>query len=210
MDLPTDDPSPVDWVRELRRHHEGTLVIGDRATTVRFIIDGASGTLVLPVDGWMLEHPTGVLFLPEEREGALQVLLEFLPGEPPGAAQDRWCAYHAETRQRLWATARICGTRRATEVCEADDLPLLNPLQRDEGGLLRSLNADRAALARLCQRLAGVDVADPCAVGINPQGLDVRARFGIVRAEFPVPVGSAAQVAEMLRSLREDSAGAGP
>lgn len=172
------------WVRELRRHHEGTFVAADRATPVRFVIEGTTGRLIMPVEQWMLDHMDAVIFMPEERHDALQVLVELDP-DACGAGQDRWAAYHGASKLRCWAAARVVGLRRAGEVSEEKELCAANPLRGTESRLLRLLNADRGALSALCERLAGVSVADACAVGIDPMGVDVRARFGIVRAEFP-------------------------
>jgi hypothetical protein len=60
-----------------------------------------------------------------------------------------------------------------------------NALRSAESRLLKLLNAQRSVLPAVCERLAGVNVPDACAVGIDPYGIDVRARFGIVRVEFP-------------------------
>ena len=80
----------------------------------------------------------------------------------------------------------VAGLRREDEVCEhAARVCLLNALRTGEGALLRELNRDKAALGAMCERMAGVRVEGACAVGVDPHGIDVRARFGIVRAEFP-------------------------
>lgn len=173
------------WAREVRRHHEGTLLTGDRAVRVRFIIEGSCGKLVMPVERWVLDNVDAALFLPEERRDALQVLVEFDDAEPSGGAQDRWSAYHGEARERHWGGARITGLRREDEVCEAAEITPTNALRSAESRLLKLLNAQRSVLPAVCERLAGVTVPDACAVGIDPYGIDVRARFGIVRAEFP-------------------------
>lgn len=211
------DPRPTDWARELRRHHEGVLVAEHRAVPLRFIIDPATGQVVMPVEGWLVEVPSAVLFLPEERDDALQALLEQLTGaQPSGAAQDRWCAYHGEPRHRHWACARVTGMRREGNVCDDVETGLVNTLGAAESRLVRSLNARRDALAAACEAVCGVRVSDPCAVGVDPRGIDVRARFGIVRMEFPVD--DAAQggggadegaVEEMIRRLLDGAAGRG-
>ena len=158
---------------------------GDRAVGVRFVIDGSCGRLVMCVEGWVTDECEGSLFLPEERRDALQALIEFDVAEPSGAAQDRWAAYHGEPRYRCWASARITGVRRENEVCEEAELAPVNPLRPAESRLLKLLNAQRGALEGVCERLSGVKVPQACAVGLDPHGIDVRARFGIVRAEFP-------------------------
>jgi hypothetical protein len=185
MPMADHDRGGSQWAREVRRHHEGTLLTGERAVRVRFIIDGSRGEVVVPVEGWVLDTPDASLFLPEERRDALQLLIEFGDEEPGGAARDRWCAYHGEARERHWGAARITGLRREDEVCEEAGIAPTNALRGAEARLLKLLNSQRSVLPRVCERLAGVNVPDACAVGIDPYGIDVRARFGIVRAEFP-------------------------
>lgn len=207
-------------MRELRRHHEGTLLAGERAVGVKFIIDPSSGSLVMPVERWVIEWASqenaGSLFLPEERADALQVMVEFLSEPPLGAAQDRWTAYHADPRHRHWAQARVGGARREDEVSDDDAIDARNPWGASERTLLKALNADRRALAAACARLAGVKPDDPCAVGVDPLGVDVRARFGIVRAEFPASecesdagLSCPERAAEVIARLLRDAGGTG-
>jgi hypothetical protein len=212
---PTDSQGSSRWVRELRRHHEGTFVAAERATPVRFVIDGATGRLVLPVEQWMLDHMDAVIFMPEERNDALQVHVE-LDATACGAGEDRWAAYHGAPRLRLWAAARVVGLRREADVCDEREVCAANPLRTAESRLLRVLNAERGALSATCERLAGVCVTDACAVGIDPFGIDVRARFGIVRVEFPAEEcgeGGSVECAEraeaVVRRFLDESGGAG-
>lgn len=201
-------PSPDDrgWARELRRHHEGACVIGERAFPVRFVLDPGTGMLVMPVEGWVLDHAECVLFLPDERADALQVMVELSPGIE-GALEDRWQAYHGVSRLRAWVRGRPAGARRESEVSEGD-VRAANELRAHEARLVRLCNERRAALSQACRRLAGVEVDEACCVGVDEYGLDVRARFGIVRAEFPreeasggVGVTCPDRAAEIIRRL---------
>jgi hypothetical protein len=185
MPMAEHDQGGSHWAREVRRHHEGTLLTGERAVRVRFVIDGACGKIVMPVEGWVLDSVDAALFLPEERADALQLLIEFDAEEPGGAAQDRWSAYHGDARERHWGAARIAGLRREDEVCEGAGITPTNALRGAESRLLKLLNSQRSVLPLVCEQLARVNVPDACAVGIDPYGIDIRARFGIVRAEFP-------------------------
>ena len=78
-----------------------------------------------------------------------------------------------------------------------------NPLRAGEARLVKQLNTDRASLARLCKQRARLDVADPLCVGIDSFGLDVRARFGIVRIEFDLEAASLEQAEACIRSMLE-------
>lgn len=213
MQSADNDHERSKWVRELRRHYEGTFVAGDRAQPIRFVVNGATGRLIIPVEQWMLDGVDGVVFMPEERRDALQVLVE-LEEAACGASEDRWTAYHGESRARCWASARIMGVRRDDEVSDHDGLCVENPLRSAESQLLRMINAHRGVLGATCERLSGVHVTDACVVGIDPLGMDVRARFGIIRAEFPAEscgprgVESAERAATILRMLIGDAGGA--
>ncbi|NOG54328.1 MAG: DUF2470 domain-containing protein [Planctomycetes bacterium] len=73
------------------------------------------------------------------------------------------------------------------DVFDSTELLLRNPLADAEPRVCRWMNRERAeALHRLCRAYADMDVQDPLMVGIDPAGLDIRARFGIVRLPSPV------------------------
>jgi hypothetical protein len=164
------------------------LLAGDRSRRVRFVIDNPTGRLVIPVEGFELEFEELLLFAPEERDDAMQIMGRpvRLEAAREGAC-DRWAAYHGKATERHWAALAIEGARMGEYVIDEVELVAINPLGPAEGRLCRRLNLDRAALERACRRVARVSVAEPIAVGVDPHGVDVRARFGIVRLEFEAP-----------------------
>lgn len=206
-----------DGHRLLRRHHEATLQYHERRSEVRFVVDGAVGDLVLPADPGFAGEVGGrdaVLHLPDETQIDLQLSITAEPMARPEAeeAVDRWFAYHAASGMlpnvRVWLRCRIDGGKvphAPAEVYSAESLMRANPFRRGEAALVKQLNADRAALARLCKARARVGIADPLCVGIDPFGIDVRARFGIVRVEFDLEAGSLDQAAACVRSMLERS-----
>lgn len=206
-----------DGHRLLRRHHEATLQYHERRAEVRFVIDGAVGDLVLPTDPGFAGEVGGrdvVLHLPDESQIDLQLAATAqLIGRPEAEeAVDRWHAYHAASGMlptaRVWLRCRIDGgkaPRTPGEVYSAESLMRPNPIRTGEPRLIKQINADRAALARLCKLRAQIEVADPLCVGLDPFGLDIRARFGIVRVEFDLEAGSLEQAEACFRSMLEKS-----
>jgi hypothetical protein len=139
-----------------------------------------------------------VLFTPEESDQALQLLLLPRPTDPDtDEACDRWKAYHGTPAYPRWASCGIESARLGDDVVEGEALMVPNPLRAAEPALCKRLNADRARLTRLCHRATGVEIPGPLAVGVDPDGVDVKARFGIVRVLFgaPAPTGEAAGAA---------------
>jgi hypothetical protein len=173
----------------LRRNREGVLLADSLAHPVRFVIDGGSGRLVFPADGTILSAEELVLFVPRESpqdDHELQLLLS--TGPATDAAADRWRAYHGQPEFNALASFGIEDAKFDGQVVE-EAITAPNPLLPAEGKLCKALNAHRARLAAACLRRTGVDLKDPLAVGVDPFGIDIRARFGIVRIDFDEPVG---------------------
>jgi hypothetical protein len=206
-----------DGVRLLCRYHEATLQYHERRAEVRFVIDGACGDLILPADPGFAGEVGGrdvVLHLPDEIHRDLQLSAAAEPIARPEAEEsvDRWQAYHAAAgggarpAARVWLRCRIDGGKAPHtpgEVYSGESLTRPNPLRKGEARLIKQTNSDHAALARLCKSRAHVDVADPLCVGIDPYGLDIRARFGIVRIEFDLEAASIEQAEACVRSMLE-------
>jgi hypothetical protein len=182
---PPPAPHPA-WVF-LRSQHEGTLSADGAIEKLRFVIDGATGRVVFPAHASVLEAEELVLFVPEEAPQMgpeLQLLLSRNDLDADSEPADRWKAYHGDPRQPRWLACTIDGGKFAGEVVEPESLAIENPLRAAEPRLCKRLNADKPALARACERLAKVAVREPLAVGLDPTGIDVRARFGTVHLSF--------------------------
>lgn len=162
---------------------EGDLRFDEHGFRLKFVHDPASGRLVASVPVAVFSAAEHVLFLPEETEDALQLLIS---PEDVGesAVTDRWMAYHGEPEHVRWASFWIDGARHGPWVFDGEALSVANPLLKEEAGLCRAANADRTKLAAACERMAGVAVPDAVCVGVDPRGLHVRARFGVVRVQF--------------------------
>lgn len=185
------DPEARTLVRLLRAHRTGSLVTAETARPCPTIIDPDLGRLVaaLTTDEASLDAAT--LFVPDESDSALQLLVLPSRSEPASpAASDRYqAAYGPPTLPFLLALA-VDGARLDSVVVDGAEIDLRNPLAAATGSLRRLLNADRPRLARACVRSRLRVGEEPVCVAIDPDGLDVRGRFGLVRVEFQAPAAT--------------------
>ena len=75
-----------------------------------------------------------------------------------------------------------------------------NSLAEDEAGILSNINAQPEALPFLCQTRFGASPAQLEPVGIDCDGLDIRADEKLLRLEFDMPVLSAQDVKNAIES----------
>ncbi len=194
--LPEDDNDAAAVAharRVLESSREGVLCFEDHTLAVKFVADGADGRLVLNVPAAALLATEHTLMTPEESDDALQLLITPEQIEE-SALTDRWQAYHGAPAHIEWCEAWIESARHGAWVFDGEAIMAPNRLAADEAALCKALNADKAALSRLCQRYAGVPVPTPTCVGVDQRGLYVRAAFGVVRVAFEDEVGDAADV----------------
>ncbi|MEZ6241492.1 MAG: hypothetical protein R3B57_00460 [Phycisphaerales bacterium] len=207
--LPSDTPPRAleQARRVLRCHREGVLLSDDVAHPCRFIIDPATGELILRVGRDVLLAHEVVLHVPEEETPAagvasVQLLLDLHETDADAdPACDRHTAAHPGDDAPAFARAAIVSGRLAGEVFEGRDVMAPNQLARGERAMLARLNEDRAALRRAALRLSGLDIPDPLAVAADRFGFDVRAAFGVVRAEFDRPARDADDALAILERL---------
>lgn len=190
--MTSPDPSPLEPADLEALEHalavftadcEGRLTLDDQAIHLKYIIDPASGRMTGSVPVAVLHAAELVLSVPEETDDALQLLLT-AEESAESAATDRWICYHGDPEHVRWATFWIDSARHGPWVFDGDAFTLPNPLAAAEPALCKLLNADKAKLAALCQRFSGVPIPSPVCVGIDPRGIHIRARFGVVRVRF--------------------------
>lgn len=203
------DDAPSDrCLRLLRRFKEATLAFGDRTADIRFVIDRTDGRLVMPVESAAAKHSEFTLHLPSQVDCDLTALVIPSRIERPEASEavDRWSVYHGTPpSSAAWVSARILGLKsvqdpRDTLMDEAA-LTVPNALGNAEFRILRAANADPKLLARAARAVAGIDLDDALCVGADPDGIDVRAPFGIVRLEFPDAAADVPTAEVMLSAL---------
>lgn len=205
-DLPAPDlPSPHSALNHLRRNREGVLLADGLAERIRFVICGRRGHIVFPTHPACIHASEIVLFIPEEDpagEPELQLLLA--PGEVDALCDencDRWKAYHGDPLHTHWACCEIESARFDGEVIDEAPLMQPNPLVDAERKLCKDLNADRPRLAEICLARTGVAPREPVAVGLDPGGIDVRARFGIIRVPFEHEASTPEDATQMIHAL---------
>ncbi len=180
-------------VRELRRRFTGVLFIeapdGALHEPVRYIIDGREGAIIVAPARSLEDAESIVLFAPEERDDAAQVLItpEEIADWRGSEACDRWSAHHGRAPGARWYTCAVAGCRLGSEVCDADEVDLRNPLIAAEPRLCRFAMADRARLGALAARVEGRPVPDAVCVGVDHLGLSLRGPLGVLRIEFDSP-----------------------
>lgn len=201
-------PTPADALRALRAASHAHLALSEHEVRpVRYVFDRRRGRLLFPLPGDVGEPAEGQLLVPEEQDPVVAALLSIEPQQgPPGDAALRYEIYHGPARETLWAVARVEALRYRGEAFDAEEIELADALAPHEPALCRSLNADPALLRQLCERRARARVERPVAVGVDPDGIDIRARFGIVRIEFDEPAPTPEVVRERLASLAARSA----
>lgn len=183
-----DPPPPQHTDLLCRRCFDGVLLASGTPFPIRFVRDPASGDLVFPLQTSIDPQADYVLFAPDESHDALQLLLTVRPTSPRhDSVCDRWRAYHLHPDSANWARAGIEAARFGPDVLDGASLMRPNPLAAQEPALCKLLNRHPNALAALCRTLTNVTISDPVAVGVDHLGMDARARFGVVRAEWPSP-----------------------
>lgn len=203
---PTDPPNHDDAARTLRRHTRCVALADGVPHPCRFVIDGRAGELVLGVDRETLDAAELILCLPDDTFDADASALVHHRTADEDRWTDRHAAYHTDARPERWARATVDSIKlRAGEVVEGERLGLVNPILDAEPALCKRLNAETARLRTLCRLMAGVEPEHPVAVGVDRYGIDVRARFGVVRIDLPAPCDDPDEAARVVDALIENA-----
>ncbi len=207
-DMETDHQNAIERaMRLLKGYTKGTLLADSTPyDQARYIVDPRTGSLVLTVEEAMLDAEDVVLVIPEDRfDAPMRVSLELTTAIEEEAC-DRFLAYHLHQPCSIWAHGKINFAKlqsglESGDVVGNNELEVPNPLVDALPGLCKKLNADRKALGEVCKLLTKATVDEPLAVGIDPVGMDVRTKFGVLRVEFPSPVNDARQAENVIAAL---------
>ncbi len=187
----------------LQGWYRGDLRFDDNIVPCRFVRTD-EGRLVAPVMVAALHTADTVLMIPDEHAPVLELLLSMAPFEeagPDGRWADRWRIYHGEEEDINWAFPDIDMGRMSGIVIDGDALLRANPLAEDEPGLCRALNELGAdALRRICRNRIEQDVEKPLVVGVDPDGLDIRAAFDVVRIPFSIAIDTPEDIVNTVRN----------
>ena len=197
-----------DAYRFLRSHTTGDLRFDERFRQLRYVI-GPDGRLVAPVMFAMLEATDTALFVPEDVDNAMELLVsltEIEPDGPFGALTDRWRIYHGDPEDIHWASINLEAARYDGHVVDGEALVQANPLAEDEARLCRKINdSHRAELRQVCQVFVQAEVESPMLVGVDRLGFDVRRRFDVLRVDAPQPMNTAADAELVLGQMIEQA-----
>ncbi|MCA9304141.1 MAG: hypothetical protein KC996_08470 [Phycisphaerales bacterium] len=191
----------------LRAHTLGVLLADETPTPIRYCVLPDSGALIIDCDRDILDASEHVLMIPEESFAPPLSLMLSLEETGNEALHDRHRAYHDGSPLTHYAVATILGGKLDnSEVVDGDEIQQPNPLGPAISRLGRLLNADRVVLAAICDSLTGAQPEEPTAVGIDPHGFDVRARFGVIRVRFGEPCGDEEAARIVIERLIKDHA----
>ncbi len=199
-----DGPSYEDVRRYFRAERAGALQFGEHVRELQFVTDNETGVIVAPVMVAVFDFPDATLFVPEEAEDAIQVLVtpEHIEDENI-AAIDRWRIHHGEPIDVRWAKLYIDSVKYGPVVFDGDAFMTHNEMAPAEPAICRELNADREGLKRLCEKFGRTEVAEPLCVGLDADGLHVRARFGLVRIPFDHTASDPDEAKRLVESMRQ-------
>lgn len=184
-------PPEHDAERLARRFTTGVLLADDVRAPVRFVRDPATGALIVPIPIRLLDAVSHTVCLPDDTVEQEIALLVELSQDADEVLRDRHLAYHARECPGEWVTATIIGGKHCDgTVVPAEAFNTPDPLADHQPALCKALNADRGSLANMCEQRLGVRPDGPVCVGVDRHGLDVRARFDVLRLEFDTPADS--------------------
>jgi hypothetical protein len=180
----------------LRCNSTGTLRFGEHLQDVSYVFDN-DGSMIISVMVAMLQPQDLVMYIPEYVEDCMEMhvtLEQFSEDDAGGAYADRWQMYHGEPPDVQWAKVAIDAARFHGMFVAGEGLQRENKIADDESSLCKALNGDISKVVSACKRIANVEVKTPVVVGVDSLGVDVRARFGIIRLATETPFTNAGDV----------------
>ncbi len=179
------------------------------------MLDPPTGRPVFPVPAQVLSEnrsPTDdpdaevVIFVPDDgldESGEVLQLLAVPTAIDPRTheAADRHLIYHGPASERCWAVFEVLSARWMGGVVSGEEMVTGNPLRGVEPRVCKALNAEPGRIAEACGRATGTVPSSPLIVGVDPDGIDARARFGIIRLEFGSAAGNPGELSRRLSEL---------
>ncbi|MHA7814143.1 MAG: hypothetical protein ACX94C_12240 [Phycisphaerales bacterium] len=186
----------------LRAHTKATMLCDGTPYQVAYIIDPGSGSLVLCTEREMNGADDCVLAIPEDTFSCPMRVNITIEDMAEGHESDRYMAYHMRQDRPNWSRGVISFAKiDSGGVADGEALMKPNPLLDAIPHLCKRLNADPKALRELGRLLTKVEIENPVAVGVDEEGCDIRAEFGVVRMNWPSPVTDADECELVIASL---------
>ncbi len=198
-----DTHESIEAQRRIAGGLEAVLRADDLFDPVRLVIDPRSGCPACPVPMGVFTASSWNLYIPEDQPDSVQLMVTPREVDPANHdAADRWMAYYGKPRLARFAIFEIEMYKRMDVTVGGAEARVVHPFRAHEGVLCREASAMEGELRRACERMSGASPAEVRAVGVDPYGLDVKVRFGVMRLEFDGRAGDAERAREaMLRRL---------
>lgn len=182
-------PDAVAVTSALRADRGAVLMTPEGPSRRPSIIDASAGVLVIPMSDTEAGLESATLFVPDESDQAVQVLI--LPSQSTHASDadmDRFRAAHGTPDPITLYRLKIDGARLGGRVVDGPDIDLKDPFLTESGAIRRALNANRTALTRACTYL-GIDLGARgtetlVALSVDPEGIDLKGPTGLGRYRF--------------------------
>jgi hypothetical protein len=223
--------------RYLRRHHAGVLATLSKrlggypfGSVVPFVLDHDAQPVVLV--SRLAEHTKNMAVDPRasllvhdaaadvQTAARLTLVGDAEPAPDPAAIAARYLRRFPDAqalldlgdfgfwRLRTKFVRHIAGFGAIRSITPESFAPPQNRLAEAEAEIVAHMNADHAdALRAYCGQVTGVEPASATLVGIDCDGLDVRADAAVVRIEFEDPVTNAGKAREALAALARRARG---
>lgn len=192
----------------LRADRRAVILVDGTPYDRKTVLDNNHSRFVLPVPPAAFDADEVVIWIPEDRTDALQVLVS--PFEIDGMTEptaDRWRIYHGQEPDAHWAAAEPIGIRLGPMVAGGDEVDLANRLASHEPRLCKLFNADPAGIGSLAHAFDPRSHGVCTLVGIDHLGLDIRSRWDVVRVPFGASIQSGQHAEQHIRELIERHAG---
>lgn len=206
MTLPSDQPEAELQALAhsrafLASNHDCVLELDDQTTETHFVQDNSTGKITAAVPAATFFAAQHVLHIPDLDDDALKLVIS--PEQIEECAEtDRLLAHFPEPNHVRFASCWIDSARHGPWVFDGDAFMQPNPLAEIEPEVCKLLNADKPQLIKLCDAHAATSVEAPTCVAIDPWGLSIRARFGVIRIPFAdTPITDIATARETIKSL---------
>lgn len=180
------DQAIQEAVRWLHSQFKGVLRFDENHVEIKTVFTN-EGRLVAPVMVAMLQSNDTALYLPDEDEDNLHLLVtieQFSEEGDMASLADRWRIYHGEPPDIYWAVLDIEAARFRGSFIDGPIMLRSNELQEIEARLCKTINTDHGeALHQACINVAGIEMENPVMVGIDQDGFDVRGMFDVMRLD---------------------------
>ena len=189
---------PLGW---LHGHLTGLIRFDENVLPIKVVIDN-EGRLVAPVMVAMLTAGETVLYMPDEDESSLHLMVtleQFEEEGPDGHLADRWRIYHGEPDDVRWAIMHIEAARLNGVFYDGDGMLMPNVLGRAEASICRWANENLVdGMRAACLREREIEINEPRLVGVDQLGFDIRGRFEVVRLDAGTTMSTETDARETL------------